>query len=436
MTSLEDMTNTKKRLSAVLEGGFWFFVMLVPMVLGYVALALVAGMAGIGLGLLLLPPTAAYLRWLADLRRRKVRDWRGIEIPRPYRPEPEFGSGFGGYWAKIKFHGTDPAFYRDGAWVLLDPVVGAVLAVVPIGIVLEGLYGIVISALWDLFVRNGFNDWFAFVHVHRGNEGMRWAPAALGVLEIALGFAVAPKMLEWHARWSRVLLAPTPAQVEARMRHLTQTRADAVDTQAAELRRIERDLHDGAQARLVAMGMHLNAASQLMERDPAAAQKLLAEARDSSAKALSELRDLVRGIHPPVLADRGLVDAVRAVALDSPLDVQVNAEVPGRLDAPLESAAYFAVNEALTNVAKHAHATHVWIDLRVAAGMLKITVSDDGIGGADVEQGSGLRGIERRLATFDGILALSSPQGGPTVVTMELPCVSSSPKTSSSSGTA
>jgi signal transduction histidine kinase len=209
-----------------------------------------------------------------------------------------------------------------------------------------------------------------------------------------------------------------------------------VDTQAAELRRIERDLHDGAQARLVAMGMHLNAASQLMERDPAAAQRLLAEARDSSAKALSELRDLVRGIHPPVLADRGLVDAVRAVALDSPLDVQVNAEVPGRLDAPLESAAYFAVNEALTNVAKHAHATHVWIDLRVAAGMLKITVSDDGIGGADVEQGSGLRGIERRLATFDGILALSSPQGGPTVVTMELPCVSSSPKTSSSSGTA
>jgi signal transduction histidine kinase len=160
------------------------------------------------------------------------------------------------------------------------------------------------------------------------------------------------------------------------------------------------------------------------------------EARDSSAKALSELRDLVRGIHPPVLADRGLVDAVRAAALDSPLDVQVSAEVPGRLDAPLESAAYFAISEALTNVAKHAHASHVWIDLRVAAGLLKITVSDDGIGGADAAGGSGLRGIERRLATFDGILALSSPQGGPTVVTMELPCVSSSPKTSSSSGTA
>ncbi|ACU69571.1 histidine kinase [Catenulispora acidiphila DSM 44928] len=430
------MTNTNKRLSAVLEGGFWFFVMLFPMLLGTIALTLVAGMAGIGLGLLLLPPAAVYLRWLADLRRTKVRAWRGIEIPRPYRAAPEFGPGFGGYFERIKFHGTDPAFWRDGAWVLVDPVVGAFLALLPLALVMEGLYGFVISALWSLFVDHGFNDWFGFIHVHKGNEGMRWAPSALGVLEIALGFAIAPKMLELHARWSRVLLAPTPAQVEARMKHLTQTRADAVDTQAAELRRIERDLHDGAQARLVAMGMHLNAASQLMERDPEAAQKLLSEARDSSAKALSELRDLVRGIHPPVLADRGLVDAVRATALDSPLDVEVHAEVPGRLDAPLESAAYFAVSEALTNVAKHAHAGHVWIDMRVHNGLLKITVSDDGIGGADLDKGSGLRGIERRLATFDGILALSSPQGGPTVVTMELPCVSSSPKTSSSSGTA
>ncbi|WP_194927735.1 sensor histidine kinase [Catenulispora pinisilvae] len=430
------MTNTNKRGSAVLEGGFWFFVMLVPMTLGYIMLTLVVGMAGIGLGLLMIPPAAYYLRWLADLRRKKVGQWRGIEIPRPYRAEPEFASGFAGYLERIRFHGTDPAFWRDGAWVVTEPAVGAVLAVIPIGLVLEGLYGIVISAMWNVFVDHGFNDWFGFIHVHHGNEGMRWAPAALGVLEIALGFAVAPKLLEWHARWSRVLLAPTPAQVEARMKHLTQTRADAVDTQAAELRRIERDLHDGAQARLVAMGMHLNAASQLMQQDPEAAQKLLMEARDSSAKALSELRDLVRGIHPPVLADRGLVDAVRATALDSPLEIDVHAEVPARLDLPLESAAYFAVSEVLTNVAKHAHATHVWIDMRVAGGLLKISVSDNGIGGADVDKGSGLRGIERRLATFDGILALSSPPGGPTVVTMELPCVSSSPKTSSSSGTA
>ena len=430
------MTNTKKRMDAVAQGGFWFFVMLLPMLLGYLVLTLVVGLAGIGLGLLLIPPAAAYLRWLADLRRRKVKQWRGIDIPEPYRAAPEFGEGFSGYWRRVRFHGTDPAFWRDGAWVMLDPVVGTFLAIIPLGIVLNGLWGIVISALWDVLTRHGFHDWYLFVHVHHGNEGLRWAPAAVGVLETALGVAIAPALLNAHGRWSRVLLAPTPAQVQARLKHLTDTRADALDTQAAELRRIERDLHDGAQARLVAMGMHLNAASQLLEKNPEAAQKLLLEARDSSAKALSELRDLVRGIHPPVLADRGLVDAVRALALDSALDVEVRAEVPGRLDAPLESAAYFAVSEALTNAAKHAHATGVWIDLRVAGGLLKITVTDNGIGGADPGRGSGLRGIERRLATFDGILALSSPQGGPTVVTMELPCVSSSPKTSSSSGTA
>ncbi|NUR58490.1 MAG: sensor histidine kinase [Catenulispora sp.] len=430
------MTNTKKRLDAVAQGGFWFFVMLLPMLMGYLLLTLVVGMAGIGLGLLMIPPAAAYLRWLAGLRRRKVKQWRGIDIPEPYRAAPEFGEGFAGYWRKVRFHGTDPAFWRDGAWVMVDPVVGALLAIIPLGLVLNGVYGMVISVLWDLFTRHGFNDWYVFVHVHHGNEGLRWAPAALGVLEVALGVAIAPALLNAHARWSRLLLAPTPAQVQARLKHLTDTRADALDTQAAELRRIERDLHDGAQARLVAMGMHLNAASQLLEKNPEAAQKLLLEARDSSAKALSELRDLVRGIHPPVLADRGLVDAVRALALDSALDVEVRAEVPGRLDAPLESAAYFAVSEALANAAKHAHASSVWIDLRVASGLLKITVSDNGVGGADPERGSGLRGMERRLATFDGILALSSPQGGPTVVTMELPCVSSSPKTSSSSGTA
>ena len=430
------MTNTKSRLNAVAEGGFWFFVMLLPMIVGYIALTLVAGLVGIGLGLLMIPPTAAYLRWLADLRRTKLREWRGIDIPEPYRAAPRFDAGWNGYWQKIKFRGTDPAFWRDGAWVLVDPVVGALLAIVPLALVLNGLWGVVISMVWGTLVQHGFHDWYLFVHVHHGNEGLRWAPAAAGVLETALGVAIAPALLNAHARWSRVLLAPTPAQVEARMKHLTDTRADALDSQAAELRRIERDLHDGAQARLVAMGMHLNAASQLLEKNPEAARELLAEAKDSSAKALTELRDLVRGIHPPVLADRGLVDAVRALALDSALDVEVNAEVQGRLEAPLESAAYFAVSEALTNTAKHAHATRVWIDLRRSGHLLTITVTDNGVGGADPAGGGGLRGIERRLATFDGILALSSPQGGPTVVTMELPCASSSPKTSFSSGTA
>ena len=248
----------------------------------------------------------------------------------------------------------------------------------------------------------------------------------------SLGVASAPWLLRAYFGVARSLLAPTgQAELALRVSHLAQTRSETLDGGAAEIRRIERDLHDGAQARLVAMGMTLGAAEELIESSPEAARALLAEARESSARALAELRALVRGIHPPVLADRGLADAVRALALDSGLNVQVEGALPGRPQAPVESAAYFAVSELLANVSKHASARQTWIDMRHERGLLRVDVIDDGHGGADPAQGSGLHGIERRLAAFDGILALNSPPGGPTVVTMEIPCALSSPKTSS-----
>jgi signal transduction histidine kinase len=159
----------------------------------------------------------------------------------------------------------------------------------------------------------------------------------------------------------------------------------------------------------------------------------MAEAREASAKALTELRELVRGIHPPVLADRGLGDAVRALALDSPLRADVTVDLPGRLEPAVESAAYFAVSELLTNVAKHAQATEVRIDLWHRDGRLRVTCTDNGRGGASTQSaGSGLAGIERRIGTFDGVMAVRSPVGGPTEVTLEIPCASSSAKTSTS----
>jgi signal transduction histidine kinase len=203
-----------------------------------------------------------------------------------------------------------------------------------------------------------------------------------------------------------------------------------------ERRRIERDLHDGAQARLVSLGMSLGMAEEQFTRDPEGARQLLAEARASSSAALAELRDLVRGIHPPVLADRGLSGAVQALALATSLPVEVQAELPERLPAPVESAAYFAVAEGLTNVVKHSGAAHAWVRMVHAAELLRIEVTDDGSGGASSDRGTGLRGIERRLSAFDGRLTVISPQGGPTTLTMELPCASSSPKISPSSGTA
>lgn len=203
-------------------------------------------------------------------------------------------------------------------------------------------------------------------------------------------------------------------------------------TAAAELRRVERDLHDGAQARLVALGINLRTAEQLFTTNPDAALTLVVESRKNSALALAELRALVRGIHPPVLADRGLADAIRALALSSPVPAATDIELAGRPPAPVESAVYFSVAEALANAVKHADASQVNIRIAHLAGMLRIEVTDDGHGGADPASGTGLLGVERRLSTFDGILAVSSPAGGPTIVVIEVPCALSSPKTSSS----
>jgi signal transduction histidine kinase len=251
---------------------------------------------------------------------------------------------------------------------------------------------------------------------------------------LAIGVWLVPRTIGVHAR---VLLGrEADAELVGRVEQLTQTRAEAVDTASAELRRLERDLHDGAQARLVALGMNLRAAERLIPTSPQAAIALVAEAREASSKALTELRDLVRGVYPPVLADRGLADAVRALALDTPIRTETEIDLPGRLDPPVESACYFAIAEALTNAVKHSGARLVHIRMRYAhrpaPGLLRIEVTDNGTGGADPANGSGLAGVERRLATFDGILAVSSPIGGPTIIVMEIPCALSSRRTSSS----
>jgi signal transduction histidine kinase len=254
------------------------------------------------------------------------------------------------------------------------------------------------------------------------------AAAVEGLAFLALGAWLAPQTFP---RVRRMLGGASDPELTRRVERLTESRAVAVNTASADLRRLERDLHDGAQARLVALGMSLRAAERLIPTSPEAALALVAEARETSAKALTELRELVRGVLPPVLADRGLADAVRALALDSPLHVQTEIDLPGRLPRPVETACYFAVAELLTNAAKHSGSQDARIAMSHAGRLLRIEVTDFGLGGADPARGSGLAGVEKRLATFDGILAVSSPAGGPTIVVMEVPCVLSSPKTSS-----
>jgi len=264
----------------------------------------------------------------------------------------------------------------------------------------------------------GWFDWF-FIGLTR----LAGWPVVLATA--IAGVSLARRTIVADVRAGRVALT---AQVE----HLAETRTAAVDTAAAELRRLERDLHDGAQARLVALGINLRAAERLIRTSPDDAATLVAECRETSAQALAELRNLVRGIYPPVLADRGLGDAVRARALDCPVPVVTEISLPGRPPAPVESAVYFAVAEVLNNVAKHADASCALVRVHYADGMLRAEITDDGNGGADAGNGTGLAGIERRLSAFDGILAVQSPVGGPTIVVIEVPCASSSPKISTS----
>ncbi|MFE6099954.1 sensor histidine kinase [Streptomyces laurentii] len=376
----------------------------------------------VGLGFPLLRPAAALLRRRADRQRARVGGWTGLAFPPP-PPLPATARAILG----------DAGFWRDLRWAWLEPLTGGLLATVSPALFWYGVFG----ALVQPFVWRGLGDgnWYAFVLVD--SPGSMRDAALLGLAFVAGAMFLAPTTLAGHARWSRWALgAPSRVELVRRIEQLTGSRADALDAQAAELRRIERDLHDGAQARLVALGMSLDEATRLLDTDPARARVLLAEVRAASERALRDLRELVHGILPPVLADRGLGDAIRSLALDSFLDVEVDVALPpGRLPAPVESAAYFAVAELLANAAKHAGAREVRITLSHTAGILRVTVADDGHGGADPARGAGLLGVGRRLGAFDGTLALDSPPGGPTLAILEIPCASSSPKTSSCSGT-
>lgn len=370
----------------------------------------------IGVGFLMVPTALSALRAVANMKRRRAGQWSGTAVEVPYLPTPELRPGLTGRVAEAWWLLKDPSTWRDIAWLFMDMLIGAVVVTIAPGIIAGGLWGmVVLPVLYEPVMKNWSGVWYLFIHVQGGPEMI--AVVVCGLLLLPIGLALAPGLLQAYSRYIAWALGPTErTRLAGRVQQLSRTRTETLDSSAAELRRIERDLHDGAQARLVAMGMTLSTAQAVLRSDPEMAETLLAEAKDTSAKALSELRDLVRGIHPPVLADRGLGDAVRALAQDCPLPVRVGVSIPQRCGPAIESAAYFAVSELLANAVKHAGASHVTIDLRVVDGELRIRVDDDGVGGADPDSGSGLRGIERRLAAFDGGLAVNSPAGGPTSV--------------------
>jgi signal transduction histidine kinase len=318
--------------------------------------------------------------------------------------------------------------------VIRAPAIAADLAIV--GMILLGLYGVALAAWWPTHIPlpSPYTTDVRFVAVIVDSRATALLAGVQGLALIGSGLWLIPRAIDDRTR--ALLRSAADLDLTTTVARLTRSRADAVDTATAQLRRLERDLHDGAQARLVALGMSLRAAERMISTSPDAAAALVAEARETSLKVLDELRGIVRGICPPVLADRGLGDAVRALALDTPLRTEVHVDLPGRPALPVETACYFAVAEVLANAVKHATARSVAIRIEHRDGSLRITVVDDGLGGADPRRGSGLVGLERRLGTFDGVLAVSSPPGGPTIVAIEVPCALSSQKISTCSETA
>ncbi|MFE3202909.1 sensor histidine kinase [Embleya sp. NPDC059237] len=249
-------------------------------------------------------------------------------------------------------------------------------------------------------------------------------PVSLTVVAGVVLFFATPWLVRGMANVDRVMVRGLlgPAFLSEQVRDLTVSRGAAVDTAASDLRRIERDLHDGAQARLVALAMDLGMAKEnLNASQDTETARMVSSAHDEVKLALQELRDLARGIHPAVLTDRGLDAALSSIAARCTVPVRVEVDLPERPPAPIESVAYFCASELLTNVSKHARATHAWVTVGHEDGRMYLIVADDGAGGAATGKGSGLAGLTERVRGVDGTLHVDSPEGGPTRVTVWLP---------------
>jgi signal transduction histidine kinase len=264
------------------------------------------------------------------------------------------------------------------------------------------------------------------VEIRTANEGYTTWSAFATAGGIASLFAVpraAAGLVRLEQRIALALLRDDRAEaLQQRVSDLTESRAGAVDAADAERRRIERDLHDGAQQHLVSMALNLGIAKATLKDLPPEVQQVIDEAHRAAKESIEELNNLVRGLHPSVLDELGLDPALSGLAARAPFPVRLRVDAPGRAEPAVEAVAYFVVSEALTNIAKHARATRAEVTVTRIGGILRVIVTDDGTGGADPSGGTGLRGLAQRVSSVDGAFRISSPTGGPTVMTVELPC--------------
>ncbi|MFJ7956152.1 sensor histidine kinase [Streptomyces sp. NPDC096319] len=346
------------------------FTALAGFVYAVVSIALGVGLAVTVIGLPLLALGLGGARLIGRSERSRARGLLGLRITEP-SPLPSAGGFFGWLWSRLK----DPVAWRTQLYGLIR---------LPWGIVTFTVGLVSLLVLWPVlpFLARGLAN---------ADRGM-----------------------------VRGLLSPSD-ELERRIAELESDRGVVVDTAAADLRRIERDLHDGAQARLVALAMGLGLAKEKLLEDPEAAAAMVDEAHGEVKLALQELRDLARGIHPAVLTDRGLDAALSAVASRCTVPVKVHVDLTERPAEAIEGIAYFTVSELLQNVSKHARARSASVEVWRSGDRLMLQVRDDGAGGARFDGGTGLAGLAERLGAVDGLLVLDSPEGGPTQVTAELP---------------
>jgi signal transduction histidine kinase len=410
---------------SVVSARTWLAVihLLVGLFLGTLAFAVVVTGAALGVALLIValagvPILWAVLLlagWFARAERARFALLLGERIPDPGRYRPPAG----GWWQRMRQYLGARTTWRQFSYALLRLPLSCVQFVIVLTVWPVALAMIALPAYYRA--------------LPRGSEFLggtappgAWEVAGLtagGLILLLLAPQVTRGLAVTDTLVARVLLGPPKAQLQARIGELERSRAAVVDSAEAERRRIERDLHDGAQQRLVALAMDLGRAKARFSDDPEAARAIVDQAHAEAKAALVELRNLVRGVHPPVLADRGLDAALSGLAALSPVPVAVTVDVPARPPSSVEAIAYFVVAEALTNVAKHAHATQAEVGVVRRADTLSVVISDNGVGGAD-PHGQGLTGLADRVAGVDGRLSVHSPAGGGTVIEVELPCAS------------
>ncbi|WP_380285051.1 histidine kinase [Kitasatospora purpeofusca] len=358
--------------------------------------------------LVLLGAILLSVRPLTAAQRGRLRALRGVEIPPLLRST---GTPAGLFTALR----TGVSWRQVGYHLVVGPLVagGALIVVYGWGAALVA--STVSGWCWLMPTSSPVQDQWAKLNV----------PLTVGGLLLLVVLPAAAALLARldQALAVRMLGPGRTAELEHRIEEVVESRAGLVDAVDAERRRIERDLHDGAQQRLTSLAMNLGLARRTLKDVPSEAMQVIVEAHEEAQAAIDELRDLVRGLHPAVLEDRGLDAALSGIAARAPLPVRLDVEVAERIAPTVEAVAYFTVSEALTNVVKHARASRADVSVRTAGGRLRLVISDDGVGGADAARGTGLTGLRQRTASVDGCLSVISPVGGPTTITVELPCV-------------